>query len=840
MTFDKADEVEMLAWQLKQADYPRAYNRALINNLMNGFPPYSEEEVEANNINVNINDLTGTRVTHDARAQYYQAYLKPGNFFKATCDSGPIHKRQERNTIVTKEINKIMKRSLPYMECMRSKFAANVLHGIAPAGFRDSSRWCPEPLGVEDVLVPANTLLTMYNLPFFLVYRSFTAPELIKLTRGPKVDAGWNKKLVDACIEWVDQATAKLMNDQWPQVWSPEKMQERVKSSGGTFYMGDSVPTINVWDLYFWNDDDKVQGWNRRMIIDAWSTPDVSNGVAPKFSTREGMDKLRGQFLFNPGKRKYASKREEIINWQFADLSAVSPFRYHSVRSLGYLLYAVCHLQNRLRCKFNEAIFEQLMVLFRVKGADEAQRALRVDLINKGFVDDSLDFIKAQDRYQINTPLAELGLRENQNIITRSSSSYSPEPTGQGSSVEKTKFQVQSELSAMTSLVSAALLQSYLYQNVENREIFRRFCKKDSPDPDVREFQARCLKQGVPASALSPEQWEIEPERVMGAGNKTMEVAIAEKLMSYRNLYDPGAQRDILRDATLAFTDDPARATALVPEQPDQANDSKFAASLAVGTLMQGVPVPVKDGINHIDYVETLMTSLMALVAKYENTVPDGDDIIGMNMVGQHIGQHIALIAQDPKETARVKQYGDALSKMMNEVKAYAQRYMEQQKAQQQQSGEDAETMGKIKAMMITAQAKAANTREAHAQRTAQREIQFQMEEQRKQREFEAELQRDSGDAQAQHEMQLSAAETTQEMQIKAHQAQMDAMKAQQDLELAKRKAEHEMRLREQEAKQKLELAEKESEHKRKMAEKTAEAQSRAAAKKNPGDSKKA
>lgn len=837
MTFDRPEEVEMLAWQLKQADYPRAYNRALINNLMNGFPPYSEAEVEDNNINVNVNDLQGTRLAHTARAQYYQAFLKPGLYFKASCDSGPIHKRQERNTIVTKEINKIIKASLPYTECMRSKFAQNVLHGISPAVFRDKKRWCPEPLGVEDVLVPANTLLTMYNLPFFLVYRSFTAPELIKLTRGPKVDPGWNKGLVEACIKWIDAATAKLMNDQWPQVWSPEKMQERIKSNSGCFYMGDSVPTINCWDLYFWNDDEKVQGWNRRMIIDSWSTPDMASQVYNS-APRSDMADLRGKFLYNPKGRKVASRREEIINWQFADLSCVAPFRYHSVRALGYLLYAVCHLQNRLRCKFNEAIFEQLTMLFRVNGLDDAQRALKVDLINKGFVDSSLEFIKAQDRYQVNAPLAELGLRENQNLIASNSASYSPNPTGQGSSREKTKFEVQAEVQSMTSLVSAALLQSYIYQNVEYKEIFRRFCIKNSPDPDVRLFQERCLRQGVPESMLSPERWEIEPDRVMGAGNKTLEVAIAQQLMSYRNLYGPEAQRQILRDATLAITDDPARAEALVPENPDQVTDAKFAASLAAGTLMQGLPVPIKSGINHIDYVETLLNDLMVLVRKYQNTVPDGNDIIGMNAIAMHIGQHIAIIAQNPEESQRVKQYGDALGKMMNEVKGYAQRYMEQQKANAQRNGEDAETMAKIKAMMIMAEAKAQNTRDAHAQRTAQRQIQWEMDEKRKQREFEAELQRGSGEAQALHEMSLAERDQqVGEAQAK-HSAALEEVRLKNELELKRRNAEFELRIREQESRQKLELARREAEHKIKMSEKLAEAQASAAKKKKTNASK--
>lgn len=746
MTFDRADDVEMLCWQMRQADYLRGSNRARINKLFNGVPPYSDDEVEENNINVNVNDLSAVRLAHDARSQFYQAFLKPGNYFKCSTDTGPVHKRQSRNTIITTEINKQMKRSIPYVECMRSKFALNVLHGIAPAVFRDQHRWCPEPMGVEDVLVPANTLLTMYNLPFFVVYRSFTAAELIRLTRGPKPDPAWNKPIVDAAIEWIDEQTSKLMVDQWPQIWSPEKLQERIKGSSGGFYMGDSVPTVNCWDLYFWNDEDGVQGWNRRMVIDAWSTPDVAAAVESKQkgSLRPGMEPLRNDFLYNPKKRNFASRREEIINWQFADLSAVAPFRYHSVRSLGFLLYAVCHLQNRLRCKFNESVFEQLMVLFRVKSQDDLQRALKVDLINKGFVDETLQFIPAAERYEVNVQLAELGLRENNTLIQQNASSYTSQTNGPSQGPEKTKFQVMSEVSAVTSLVSAGLQQAYTYQTPEYREIFRRFCKKNSPDPDVRTFQANCLRQGVPQSMFNPEVWEIEPERVMGAGNKTMEMAISEQLLQMRNLYDPEPQRKILRDITLAITDDPARAQALVPDNPNQVSDSKFMASLAAGALMQGLPVPLKTGMNHIDYVETLLTDLASIVKKYQNSVPSGDVILGMQNVAQHIAQHIAIIAQDKAEKSRVKQYNDALGKLMNEVKAYAQRYVEQQQqAQAQGQGQDAETQAKIQAIKVMADAKAANTRESHAQRTAQRAIQFEMQQEQKQQEFLAQQQRD-------------------------------------------------------------------------------------------------
>ena len=429
MKFDQAEQVEAVCYQMRLGDYPRGKNRALINNLFNGLPPYTDEEVEAGQVEVNVNFLESTRLGHEARTQFYQAFQKPGNYFTNTTDAGAPHKRSTYSHIVTQEMNKIMKRSIPYMECLRSKFALDVLHGIAPAGFRDSERWRPDAFGVEDVFIPASTLLTMSNLPFFAIKKTFTAPELIKLTRGACADPGWNLKLTEACIEWVDRESISLMGANWPEIWSPEKMQERIKGDGG-FYVSDSVPTISVFDFYFWSDDGDKSGWRRRMILDSWSTPTGQGSAVEMSSKADDIFKdFKGQFLYNPEDRVFAEQLSQIINWQFADLSAVAPFRYHSVRSLGYLLYSVCHLQNRMRCKFSESVFEQMLVYFRVKSMEDAQRVLKVDLVNRGFIDDTVDFIKAADRYQVNAPLVEMGMRENANLIAANSSSYTSQPS---------------------------------------------------------------------------------------------------------------------------------------------------------------------------------------------------------------------------------------------------------------------------------------------------------------------------------------------------------------------------------------------------------------------------
>src|ERR1041385_4547882 len=105
MNFNKASTIESLVWQLRLADYKRSSDRALINDLFNGVSPYTAQEEKINNIEVNVNFLEGTKLAHDARGQFSNAFTKPGRFFTAHTDMGQPHKRQQRSSIVTNEVN---------------------------------------------------------------------------------------------------------------------------------------------------------------------------------------------------------------------------------------------------------------------------------------------------------------------------------------------------------------------------------------------------------------------------------------------------------------------------------------------------------------------------------------------------------------------------------------------------------------------------------------------------------------------------------------------------------------------------------------------------------------
>lgn len=746
MNFTSPAALESTVWEMRLADFTRASNRDLINNLFDGGPPYTpEEERQNSNIKTNYNDLSATKIAHDARRQYYNGLIAPDPLFRVSVDYGEPWKRQGYSMTITQRLNRIIGHSAAFREIRRNVFASAVLHGIGPSSWDDQYSWRGKTLGIEDVLIPSGTLLTFDNVELVAIFRQYTGAQLWRLTHGPRVDPAWNMPLVESALKWVDQEAQKLMGSTWPEVWAPEKMGQRIKEDGG-LYTSDQLPTIDCWDCYFWNDEGKKSGWNKRVILDAWGHPGVG-GVSVPESKDSIPDKTylgtRGAWLYGPEPgRKYAPSLDQIIHFQFADCSSVAPFRYHTIRSLGFLLYAVCHLQNRFNSKLTDAGFEAMMQFFRVANQNEGDRMQVVNLIDKGFLPRDVDMVKAADRWQYNTQLAELILGRNRQTMADNSASFTQDFdfATEDRKTQETATRTMAKVNASAAMVAAMLNQAYDYEYARYKEICRRFCIKNSRDKDVREFRVGCLRDGVPPEAIDSSRWEIEMARVVGGGNKMMQVAIADKLMAIRQFLDPDGQKEVDRIYIAAHSDDYDLATRLVPQQK-QVSDSVHDAERAAAGLLAGLPQTLKQGVNHQEYAQTLIWQMSAEASKLmrAGAMPTPEqvawlfNIAGMGPNGQRIPPpsngiqaHIDILAQDKTAKALVKELGDDLGKLLNEAKGLAQRLAEQHRAKGNgQGGLDPKDLAKIQGMQLQAQTKAQLAAKSHAERTAQKQISF-------------------------------------------------------------------------------------------------------------------
>jgi hypothetical protein len=729
MQFNSADVIESVCWYMRLTDFPRATNRALVDKLFNGFTPFTPAEQAENKINTNVNFLDSTRIAHDMRRQFNNGFLRPGNAFRVRCNFGPSHKRSEYSAVITEEINrqiKTGKSALAYRECLRNVFAQVTLHGIGPRVWPDKQMWCPSMQMMGDVLIPSGTLLTMENLTHFAIQRRYTAATLYKLTNGPKVDPGWKKETVDSCIKWaLQQQTQSGQGDTEDMYLSPERLQEAFKADLG-YFSTDRIPVIKAWDFYFLNETSKNYGWQRKVVLDS---PDPKSG--------KNFLGQSNQFLYDGGKRIYAENLQEIIHFQYADGSVVAPFQYHSVRSLGFLLYAVCHLQNRLRCKFSDSVFESLLNYFRVSNPADAERLQKVDLVNLGIIPEGLSFVPRSDRWNVDPNLIQAAFALNRQTMADNSSKFTSD-FGIEEEGDKTATQINAEVSASTALTSSMLQEAYGYEEFAHREICRRFCIPNSRDYSVREFRKSCLQRGIPEEAIDVRHWDVNVERVIGAGNKQMELNIVNQLMGVYTLLEPESQRKVLRLKVFADTDDAALTNDLVPDKPKELNSTIHDAQMSSGTLLMGIPMTfMEGGINHGEYATVLIgvanTELEKI--KANGNMADMPTINGLqNLLGQTAdGQpipgngamaHIQVYAQDPQTKETVKVLTDIVGKQMNEIRALIQRLEEAQGQAGAEGGQPPltpEDAVKLKSELAKQEMKSAAMAEAHKQRSDQR-----------------------------------------------------------------------------------------------------------------------
>ncbi len=719
-----AQRVQDLVQDMKRADEIRAPNRALIQRHMNGEPALTPQQMAENKIDVNFNTKTGTNLLLQANRQWCNAFTKTARYFNVTLEDAPVDKGQGWSQIASKEANKILKRSRHYFHQVRSTGGGVMLTGVGPklwTAFDDC--WCPYFVAIEDLLIPSDTEVTM-DMEHFAVRRGMSYWNLYRKTigKGDNIDPGWKVKVVKDMLASIKNR--ETTEQQWDWTNAPEKAAELIKQNA-TYWNSDAVPKIWLWDFY--SRDDETGEWNLQIIPD-------ENWTASYGTANEPL-----AFVYESTK-PVADNLEKILHVQFGDGNVKPPYFYHSIRSLAWLLFDLSQVQDMTLNRFVGKVFEDMLLLMRVQDPSDKAAIDKIHFgLRYGLLPEGVGFVTRDQRYQFDPQLAQMLMAQLKQHMGESASSYTQD-IDSGTEKERTKFEVQALLAQTSALLSSLLNSAYIQAEFEYREICRRLCLKKTSDKDAKEFQKKCKEQGVPEKWLDVERWEIKSEQVIGGGSKQLEIASAQGLMAVRQFMEPSGQQRVLHKYVLALTDDAGEANELAPIKPDQITDTVFETAQTWGTLMTGVPMPVREGDSHREVVETLLKMMTMKVQQIMQSggVGTPQDVIGLTNAAAYVGQHIKLLSQDESEKQRVKQYGDVLGKIGNEVKAMAQR--QQEMAAQQNGHQDPETQAKVAAIGATTQAKIQAKQMTDAQKLQQKDQAFRQKQQHEMEKTRADL----------------------------------------------------------------------------------------------------
>lgn len=664
------------------SEWTRGQNRVKINNAANCVPPLDVELAKQMGIKINVNWGELMVLLAQARRQYRRAYYGSLNFFNIGMPFAPPQYQQDWQLFVTDQINRKMRDSLKYFECFENMTAGVVCHGIGPTGWFDPYNWCPNYIAIEDLRIPTDTHLDFGNLEWYAIRKMYAPGELVKKAFAP--DSRWDKKTVAQLLKNKKNVNWDFAANNYDWQTQPEKLAELVKQDGG-YFMSDAMPTFPLWHFYFKDSD----GWYLR-IVPAYGTTDMNPN----------------QFLWT-SKVPVAKRRESLLQCQFGDLSNKAPFMYHSVRSLGYSLLEPTFYTNITRCRLLQHLHDNFNIWLRTNDPVDKARAAVQQFGNFGVLQPGLNIVPQSERHQIDPNLVEMGMAQLKQLMQESSATYT-QSTDTGTSREQTAFETSVKVEQVNAMTSGLLIKSFLYETPKYREIVRRFFIPDSENEDAKEVQQNCKDYGIPPQFLDPKRWLVEAVTPLGMGNPVLARASAKELMEIRPLLSPQAQQEALHEIVLTFTNDPRKAARWVPLGRMGITDASRDAQAMFGTLMQGVPVPPRQELNPIDQIDAMLPLLAGkiMVLTQRDNMADREEWTGLTTVANYLQTLIQQLAQDPQEAQRVKQYGDSLGKLNNEIKALAQRGAEHAQQMQGQAQQDPVAEAKVQAIMMTTRAK--------------------------------------------------------------------------------------------------------------------------------------
>ena len=531
----------------------------------------------------------------------------------------------------------------------------------------------------------------------------------------------WDKQAVSEILKGIKEVNDVMAENNYDWNSVPEKFDELRKQNAG-YWTGDAMPTINLWHFYHREDDGK---WNMKVVPEVGATTTAMSDANDKFICQSN--------------QPIADSWQQLTHCQFGDLNNKAPFMFHSVRSLGFALYEPCYWTDFVRCRMLQHILDQFNILLRITDPIDRARASIHVFQNMGVLKPGVSIVPTSERHQVDGNLIEAVMAQTKQLQQEASTAYT-QNIDTGTKKEQTAFETGVKVQQTSAMLSGLMITAGTYEKFAYREICRRFCKQNSDDPDVKEFQKECKVAGLDMGWINIKKWVVEPTLPLGMGNPTMAMVEADAAMKLRPMLEPAAQQEALYDAAVQMVGT-KRASRWIKINHKQTSDAAHAAANSFPLMMLGLPPQIPEGLNLVEQVQTLIGLTAGYITKVMQTtkVPTQQEMIGLKTVTAYIGQLVQAMSGDMGNQDKFKQFGSDLSQLNNELKKLEQQLnamMQKQANAQGQGAAIAETQARIQAKMAETQSDIQLSRTQASHEMQLDEAKFSAEQRRK--DFEA------------------------------------------------------------------------------------------------------
>ena len=655
--------------KLRENDGQAAINRSNIQKIYDGNPPYSKADMQRRGLswmsNVDWGEFRSS-INLNASAVWNMLIDVPVFIECKTGWKDAQNPYKDWGAILARAYSQVLREWDGFYFLMMMRIQETMKHGNGPVIWPDEEDWRSVNVKVSNLLTPATGSSDVSKLSMFCVRQEMDPMDLFRTIEDEDAakDMGWNVAEVrKTMVAWYKNAAGT--NDAYA-ISDWESLNQMVKNMDDASFM--EFSDVRLVHLY-----------SREKYIKG-----EPNSVTHQIIWENAEEQDVG-FLYEK-ERRYESMKNALHNFLFT----VGDGYMKSVRGLGREIFTASHASNRL---INSMLTGVDMASGLMLQLDTGIAAESIQVTRKGPLYLIPAGVDAMQRQTMPSIEPTLGARKVINDIENNNAGiYKGKDEGVGPVRSATQIQKESFNEARFEGNQAVF---YYVQITEwHKETFRRLINPDYPEGQPGyEGHARLIEllkdESFPMHLLK-ETWSTTAKRSIGLGSMSQKMAITNQMVSMKPGLSELGQNQVDR-LWFAVRVGWENVDQFVPALDDGTELFMVFHAMAESEnvdMMIGYERHVASDDPHGFHTTTHLQAIKATVDAFQQSQDPTKEFQTMQLLLQHVTQHVQMMAQDPANVGKAKQVMEILKQyndVAGQMEAAAQEVMKARQKQQEE-----------------------------------------------------------------------------------------------------------------------------------------------------------
>ena len=669
---DSAGSARSMLYTLIDDDQIASYRRSQIQGIIDGNPPYNDQQLremgQADRINVNWGHAEAK--VEAAVIPYFDILTSVGTYATVKTDYGKdMGKREEWSRILTEEFHRLLSKSNPnFLAQHQVCHKELVIHGQACMYFPDQTDWRSKAIEPWALVVPKGAKVDWDNWEFCYVLDELYCEELYSYIDDEEAAqrGGWD---VEQCKSAIMNARVDEQDQRRPWEWYQKELK-----NNALYYSYAKSKVIKVANFY-------VKEYDGR----------ISHYIFDRLNSTEFLCSKIGRY------KKFSEAFTVFLN-------GVGNGYYHGVRGLGQKVYKYAEANNRMLNSLMEGVILGSCTMFQPQTAADAEKLKTVQIGPYRILPPGLQLV--QQNVSSNLGAAMQTAQFFQGQESDDTGSFMPSVSGGGR--KKGNKEVEAEIgekSRLTNTRAEIYLQAL---DVHYAEVFRRasnpnIIEEDHGGPEAIRFQQACINRGVPKAALLSID-SVKATRSIGQGSSAARMQAMELIGQYLPQLPESNRKRVINANIAAIAGQTGVETFGIPEETKPDGNDLSIASLENNAINSGGEVIIDPDQNHFNHLNVHLQFAGQIVQLVQDQKEDPRKAaVAMQAMLPHLLTHLQYMQGDPTRTEQYDSMNEQTSefmKMADQLNKYAQQVQEQENARaQQQAGQGQQSPNQMVAM---------------------------------------------------------------------------------------------------------------------------------------------